>query len=582
MENEGPGSSQHSNNEELILRAEKRAAELEVANKELAFQNEEKAKRAAELELANVELAFQNEEKAKRAAELELANLELAFQNREKAKRAAELELAYKRLAFKTEEKAKRAAELELANVELSFQNKEKAKRADELELANVELAFQSGEKAKRAAELEFANKRLAFQNEEKAMRAAELELANVELAFQNAEKAKRADELELANKELAFQHEENLRLNEQLFQSQKMESLGILAGGVAHDMNNVLGAILGLSSAVQNLQVADSPAWHAFDTITKAATRGGQLVKSLLAFTRNSLAEESVFNLNEILHEEVQILTHTTLARVRLTLDLDAELRPIRGDAAALTHAIMNLCVNAVDAMPEQGSLTLRTRNIDNEWVEVVVEDTGSGMSKEVLKRAFEPFFTTKGVGKGTGLGLAVVYRTVKAHCGQMEIQSEPNKGTRVGIKFPTCNPSPLPQRRVSEPRAEASPLRLSVLLVDDDELIQSAFKRVMELLGHAVTVLSSGEDALAKLETNFQPDVVILDMNMPGFGGVGTLPRLRALRPTLPVILSTGRMDQTAIDLAEAHPYVTLLPKPFSMRELQENFTTLSASMG
>ena len=505
--------------EELVIHAKKRAAELELANTELAFQNEEKAKRADELELANTELAFQNEEKGKRAAELELANTELAFQN---------------------EEKAKRAAELELANAELAFHNEEKAKRADELELANTELAF---------------------HNEEKGKRAAELELAITELAFQN---------------------EENLKLHEQLFQSQKMESLGILAGGVAHDMNNVLGAILGLSSAVQNLQEAESPAWKAFHTITKAATRGGKLVKSLLAFTRSSLAEEKIVNLNEILHEEVQILAHTTLAKVRLTLDLDSELKPIRGDAAALTHAIMNLCVNAVDAMPEQGTLTLRTHTIDSEWIEVVVEDTGSGMSKEVLERAFEPFFTTKGVGKGTGLGLAVVYRTVKAHRGLMEIKSEPNKGTRVGIKFPTCEPGLPPQQRIAESRPEAAPLKLSVLLVDDDELIQSAFSRVLELLGHVVTVLSSGEDALAKLETSFQPDVVILDMNMPGFGGIGTLPRLRVLRPTLPVILSTGRLDQTAIDLAGSHSYVTLLAKPFTMSELQENLTALTASMG
>ena len=229
----------------------------------------------------------------------------------------------------------------------------------------------------KGAAELVEAIKELVFQNEEKAKRAAELELANKELAFQNEEKAKRAAELELANEELAFQNEENLRLHEQLFQTQKMESLGLLAGGVAHDMNNVLGAILGLSSALQDTQVTDSPAWRGFDTISKAATRGGKLVKSLLAFTRNSLAENMVLNLNEILEEEVQILARTTLSKVRLTLDMDSELRPIHGDGAALTHAIMNLCVNAVDAMPEQGNLTLRTRNIDNEWVEVVVEDT-------------------------------------------------------------------------------------------------------------------------------------------------------------------------------------------------------------
>jgi len=432
----------------------------------------------------------------------------------------------------------------------------------------------------KGAAELVEAIKELAVQNEEKAKRAAELELANKELAVQNEEKAKRAAELELANKELAVQNEENIRLQERLFQAEKMESLGLLAGGVAHDMNNVLGAILGLSSAMQNLQVVDSPAWRAFGTIEKAATRGGKLVKSLLVFTRNSLPEEQVLNLNEILQEEVQILAHTTLSHVRLTLDLDSELRPIRGDGAALTHAIMNLCVNAVDAMPEEGILTLRTRNIDNAWIEVVVEDTGSGMSKEVLKRAFDPFFTTKEIGKGTGLGLSVVNRTVKAHQGQLEIQSEPGHGTRVGIRLPACKPPPCPEETAAVPRSEASAGTLRVLLVDDDDLIQSSMQAILELWGHSVTVASSGEEALAKLETDFQPDVVILDMNMPGLGGRGTLPRLRALRPTLPLILSTGQIDQVATDLAGAHSHVTLLPKPFSHGELQEKLSMLAAA--
>ncbi|MCX6220771.1 MAG: ATP-binding protein [Bacteroidia bacterium] len=188
---------------------EKRAAELVIANKELAFQNEVKEKRAAELVLANIELAFQNDEKEKRAAELVLANVELIFQNDEKEMRAAELVLANKELAFQNDEKEKRAAELVLANVELVFQNDEKEKRAAELVIANKELAFQNDEKEKRAAELVVANKELAFQNEVKEKRAAELIVANKELVFQNREKGKRAAELVIADKELAFQNKE-------------------------------------------------------------------------------------------------------------------------------------------------------------------------------------------------------------------------------------------------------------------------------------------------------------------------------------------------------------------------------------
>ena len=188
---------------------EKRAAELIIANKELAFQDEEKEKRAAELIIANKELAFQGEEKEKRAAELIIANKELVFQGEEKGKRAAELIIANKELVFQDEEKEKRASELIIANKELVFQNDEKEKRASELIIANKELVFQNEEKEKRAAELIIANKELAFQNEEKEKRAAELIIANKELAFQNEKKEKRAAELIIANKELAFQNEE-------------------------------------------------------------------------------------------------------------------------------------------------------------------------------------------------------------------------------------------------------------------------------------------------------------------------------------------------------------------------------------
>ena len=199
-------------NEELAYQndeKEKRAQELSVANEELAFQNDEKEKRAAELSIANEELAFQNDEKGKRAQELSVANIELAFQNNEKGKRAAELSIANTELAFQNDEKEKRAQELIIANTELAFQNDEKEKRAQELSVANKELAFQNDEKEKRAAELSIANKELAFQNNEKEKRAQELIIANAELAFQNDEKEKRAQELSIANIELAFQNDE-------------------------------------------------------------------------------------------------------------------------------------------------------------------------------------------------------------------------------------------------------------------------------------------------------------------------------------------------------------------------------------
>lgn len=372
----------------------------------------------------------------------------------------------------------------------------------------------------------------------------------------------------------------EKAQLQAQLLQSQKMESLGILAGGVAHDMNNVLGAILGVATAGIESLPGDSPAHLAFQTIIQAATRGGNTVKSLLGFARQSPAADHVLDINEVFREEIRLLERTTLAKVHLELDLAADLRPIRGDAGALTSAFLNLCVNAVAAMPENGTLTLHTRNVDNDWIEVIVEDTGVGMSPEVLERALDPFFTTKEVGKGTGLGLSMVYRTVTAHRGQMEIRSELGRGTRVMMRFPACEAAAKASATAVECRSVASGSRaLVVLAVDDDELIRCTMQALLEHMGHTVILASSGEEAVLKLEEGLKPEVIILDLNMPGLGGAGTLPRLRALNPTVPVMLATGRVDQFALDLARTQPHVSLLAKPFSMGELRERLGPIAA---
>jgi PAS domain S-box-containing protein len=365
---------------------------------------------------------------------------------------------------------------------------------------------------------------------------------------------------------------EQSRLLRAEVDQMQKLESLGRLAGGVAHDMNNVLGAILGLASANLAGPAADSPAGRAFATIAKAATRGGEMVKSLLAFARQGQAELVELDLNALLQEEVRILERTVLSRVHLVLDLAADLRPILGNPSALSHAFMNLCVNAVDAMAEGGTLTLRTGNASHDWVEAWVEDDGAGMPPEVLERAMEPFFTTKGVGQGTGLGLSLAYSTVKNHHGQIDIHSEPGQGTCVVLRFPArFGPA-----GVSAPDAEPGPAIaarvLEVLAIDDDELIQVSMETLLGALGHRFTIATSGEEGLALLEAGLRPDRVILDMNMPGLGGRGTLPRIRALRPELPVLLATGRIDAEALDLVASDPHTTLLGKPFTLDDLRK----------
>jgi signal transduction histidine kinase len=361
--------------------------------------------------------------------------------------------------------------------------------------------------------------------------------------------------------------------LQAQLQQTQKMESLGNLAGGVAHDMNNVLGAILAMASIHLERQPPDSAAYHAFDTIAQAATRGGKMVRSLLNFARRRPAELEELDLNAIIREQVELLAHTTLAKVQLDMVLAD--RPVRilGDGNALAHAIMNLCVNAVDAMPAFGTLTLGTRKVGRTQVEVTVEDTGTGMSKEVMARALDPFFTTKEVGKGTGLGLSMVYSTVKAHHGTLGLDSAPGRGTRVSLRFPAstmATPNPDARREAEDPYRPG----LKVLLVDDDALVRTSTQSLLELLGHLATVAATGEEALAKVEAGYQPDLVLLDLDMPGLGGAGTLPRLRALCPDLPILITTGTSGQDAQDLATAHPRVALLPKPYDAAALKEQF--------
>ena len=363
----------------------------------------------------------------------------------------------------------------------------------------------------------------------------------------------------------------DKLRLQAQLLQAQKMESLGRLAGGIAHDMNNVLAAILAMASAQVPAHPEGSADRVAYDTIAEAAVRGGKVVKGLLHFARQAPAETRELDLNDVILQCVHLLERTLLSRVALELDLAPVRLPIQGDAAALTNALMNLLVNAVDALPREGRLVVRSRLAEGGWVEADVQDHGAGMTRQVLDRALDPFFTTKEVGSGTGLGLSMVYNTVKAHRGELELQSAPGEGTRVTLRFPL---SLAPEAAPFVPEGHAPVLSRGlrqVLIVDDDDLVLRSTHMMVAALGHAARMAASGEEALTLLGQGFQPEVVIVDMNMPGMGGAGLLPHLRALCPAAQVLLATGRADQEALELTRAHPGVILLPKPYSLEELE-----------
>ena len=364
-------------------------------------------------------------------------------------------------------------------------------------------------------------------------------------------------------------------RLQAELQHAEKLESLGSLAGGVAHDMNNVLAAIMGMSSAMRAACADRDPQVNALDTIIRACTRGRDVVKSLLTFARKDLDASGPVNLNALAREMVQLLSYTTLRRIRIATDFQEPLNWIEGDSGALSHALINLCVNAVDAMPEGGSLQLRTRCGASE-VTLSIKDSGEGMSPEVRRKAIEPFFTTKPMGKGTGLGLAMVYGTVKAHRGSFEIRSQPGQGTEVILAFPAMpGPPPAP---AGEPVPAATPA-LRILLVDDDELIRMSIGPLLTALGHEVHTAESGLEALERLQTGLEPDLVILDMNMPGLNGAQTLTRLLALRPAQTVLMATGYSDDAIAPLMEGRPNIHSLRKPFSLKEIQSKLGTMGS---
>nr|WP_320131118.1 ATP-binding protein [uncultured Holophaga sp.] len=369
-------------------------------------------------------------------------------------------------------------------------------------------------------------------------------------------------------------QEQERRRLEEEFQHMQQLESLGSLAGGVAHDMNNVLQAIQGMASALKAKCGDHDELVSGLDLILSASQRGGDLVRSLTEFARKGLPEPVPVGLNEIVGREVELLRRTTLQRIEVQVDLEESLPEVLGDPSAIANALMNLSVNAMDAMPQRGTLRFCTRRTMEGGADIVVEDTGEGMSPEVLARAMEPFFTTKPRGKGTGLGLASVYGTIKAHLGSMHLASEPGLGTRVTLRFPPIRKESCPGSQVGRPAGPCKCARgLRIHLIDDDELIRESFPEFVGLLGHQVVATDSdGEAGLRRLREEAEPDVVVMDHNMPGISGIEALARLRQFRQTLPVLLCTGYLDEEARKALGRWPRVQVLLKPFSLDSIQD----------
>jgi CheY-like chemotaxis protein/anti-sigma regulatory factor (Ser/Thr protein kinase) len=262
--------------------------------------------------------------------------------------------------------------------------------------------------------------------------------------------------------------------------------------------------------------------------------------------------------------------------------MDLAPGLGTVRGDAGALSHALMNLCVNAMDAMPKGGLLHIQTAATTEGGLELRVRDTGEGMAPEVLAKAMEPFFTTKPQGKGTGLGLAMVYGTMVAHNGTFDLRSQLGVGTEAILSFPASRVEGAIEVSALIPSVKAPQASLRILLVDDDELIRESVAPMLEMLGHEVTAVSGGPQALRLLEGELQVELVILDMNMPGMNGAEALPLVLQCRPAMYVLMASGYSDQEIAPLLVGRPRVASLRKPFSLKEVQAKIAELGIAAG
>jgi two-component system, cell cycle sensor histidine kinase and response regulator CckA len=382
----------------------------------------------------------------------------------------------------------------------------------------------------------------------------------------------------------------ERERLEAQLHQAQRLESLGQLAGGVAHDFNNLLGAILNYAAFVEErvVEAAAGPGgeeWRIvcqdIEQIRRAGERATKLTHQLLAFGRREIAQPLVLNLNDIVTDIEQLLRRTLGEHIELAADLAADLLPVLADPGQLEQVLVNLAVNARDAMPGGGVLTIDTGNVvvdddyathhhhpvkTGQYVRLRVSDTGSGIPKEVVDRVFEPFFTTKPKGEGTGLGLATVYGIITQADGYVHIYSEPGHGTTVSAMLPVTEQSPQPGAQApAAPRHERG--GETVLLVEDEEAIREVTRRILERNGYRVLTASGGSQALElAAQESVDIDLLITDVIMPQMLGKEVADRLQALRPGIRVLYMSGYAHPVLTSQGTLDPGVTLIDKPFT----------------
>ena len=377
--------------------------------------------------------------------------------------------------------------------------------------------------------------------------------------------------------------------LERQVREAQKMEAVGRLAGGIAHDFNNMLAAIIGnVELSLLDLEEGD-PAVEALEEINEAAGRAARLTRQLLTFSRKQVIEPHTVDLGELVHGMLTMLRRVIGEHIRIDQDIDPDLDRVHVDRGQIEQAVLNLAINARDAMPEGGVLTITCENhaveppvlIDlaapDEFVCLKVSDTGVGMTPEVRERIFEPFFTTKEVGQGTGLGLATVFGVVEQNSGRIEVDSTLGVGSTFRLLFPVCEG---PGDSLNRSPVASGPVtgEGTLLVVEDEDDVRRLTVRQLRRLGYSVIEAPSGDVAL-ELAARYQGEIKVLitDVVMPGISGVELVQRLRALRPGMRALFTSGYAPELVATHGLIDGEVEFLAKPFRIGVLAERVREL-----
>ncbi len=465
-------------------------------------------------------------------------------------------------------------AQLNAQSAQLEEANRRLSENSKQLEGTNQQLIAQS-------------NQLEAFSQElDKKVEARTMQLKNSELALLNMmnDAVRSRENVQKALDALKREVDERKKVEDQLAQSQKMEAIGQLAGGVAHDYNNQLSVVLGYSNMLEQ-QVADPKLRRFAQNISTAAKRSADLTQKLLVFSRKGQMQTAPVDMHSTLSETIEMLERSLDKRITLVKRLEADTAVMIGNSSNLQNALLNLGINARDAMPNGGTLTYETENVTlntafcvehrNEivpgrYLRIVVSDTGCGMSDEVKRHLFEPFFTTKPVGKGTGLGLASVYGTVKQHAGVLTVESELGVGTSFTLYLPLADQS-MPQTPTAI-KSTRDTRHYRILAVEDEEILRTMLVYMLAESGHELHEEENGKSAVAYYEKHWQEiDLVILDMVMPEMNGHQTFLAMKKINPNIKAVLATGYSLNSEVQAVLDDGVLDFLQKPFEPSQLQ-----------